>query len=205
MRTYFFDMKGGVPSRDRTGLEFSTAAGAIEHSKQLSTRLRRRVRRKDQRASGTREFTARPYPSGWLAAPALCRVAAPVRVRHARCLDPCRRPVAAPTLACLSGRHVCRLDPAHLPDRSPLALQSPFRICSSMRFGATGSSDTRADRRESKEKSAGDRAAGHLLRQRSWEARLSPRVKPRCASVRAGQSATAVNNDRVQSPAAGTH
>jgi len=84
--------------------------------------------------------------------PALCRVAAPVRVRHARCLDPCRRPVAAPTLACLSGRHVFRLDPAHLPDRSPLALDHPFRICSSMRFRATGSSDTMADRRESKSK-----------------------------------------------------
>jgi hypothetical protein len=53
----------------------------------------------------------------------------------------------------------------------------PFRICSSMRFRATGSSDTMADRRESKEKSAGDRAVGHLLRQRSWEARFkSPRL-----------------------------
>jgi hypothetical protein len=40
----------------------------------------------------------------------------------------------------------------------------PFRICSSMRFRATGSSDTMADRRESKEKSARDRAVGHLLR-----------------------------------------
>jgi hypothetical protein len=52
----------------------------------------------------------------------------------------------------------------------------PFRICSSMQFRATGSSDTVAARRESKEKSAGDRALGHLLRQRSWEARFNPRA-----------------------------
>jgi hypothetical protein len=48
MRTYFFDMKGGVPSRDRTGLEFSTSAGAIEHSKQLSRRLRHEPRLRDR-------------------------------------------------------------------------------------------------------------------------------------------------------------
>jgi hypothetical protein len=48
MRTYFFDMKGGVPSRDRTGLEFSTSAGAIEHSKQLSSRLRHEPRLRDR-------------------------------------------------------------------------------------------------------------------------------------------------------------
>ena len=40
MRTYYFDMKDGIPSRDRTGLEFATASGAIEHSKELARRLR---------------------------------------------------------------------------------------------------------------------------------------------------------------------
>ena len=40
MRTYYFDMKDGVPSRDRTGLQFATAGGAIEHSKELAKRLR---------------------------------------------------------------------------------------------------------------------------------------------------------------------
>jgi len=40
MRTYYFDMKDGVPTRDRTGIEFSTTSGAIEHSKQLAQRLR---------------------------------------------------------------------------------------------------------------------------------------------------------------------
>jgi len=40
MRTYFFDMKDGVPTRDRTGLEFATTSAAIEHSKELARRLR---------------------------------------------------------------------------------------------------------------------------------------------------------------------
>ena len=40
MRTYYFDMKDGIPSRDRTGLEFATNAGAIEHSRDLARRLR---------------------------------------------------------------------------------------------------------------------------------------------------------------------
>jgi hypothetical protein len=40
MRTYYFDMRGGVPSRDRTGLEFETMTGAIEHSKEVARRLR---------------------------------------------------------------------------------------------------------------------------------------------------------------------
>jgi hypothetical protein len=47
MRTYFFDMKDGLPIRDRTGLEFPTAAGAIEHSKELARRLRSDPRLKD--------------------------------------------------------------------------------------------------------------------------------------------------------------
>jgi hypothetical protein len=69
MRTYFFDMKGGVPSRDRTGLEFSTAAGAIEHSKQLSSRLRHEPRLRDRAlaivvidASGAEVHREQVYP-----------------------------------------------------------------------------------------------------------------------------------------------
>jgi Domain of unknown function (DUF6894) len=40
MRTYYFDVNDGVTVRGRTGLEFSTAGGAIEHSKELGRRLR---------------------------------------------------------------------------------------------------------------------------------------------------------------------
>jgi hypothetical protein len=40
-------MKDGVPTRDRTGLEFPAASGAIEHSKELARRLRQDPRRKD--------------------------------------------------------------------------------------------------------------------------------------------------------------
>ena len=40
MRTYYFDVKDGVTVRDRRGLEFPTAGGAIEHSKELGRRLR---------------------------------------------------------------------------------------------------------------------------------------------------------------------
>jgi hypothetical protein len=47
MRTYYFDMKDGIPTRDRKGIEFSTAAGAIEHSKQIAQRLRNDSRLKD--------------------------------------------------------------------------------------------------------------------------------------------------------------
>jgi hypothetical protein len=39
MQTYYFDMKDGVPVRDRAGLEFRTDSQAIEHSKQLARRL----------------------------------------------------------------------------------------------------------------------------------------------------------------------
>lgn len=46
MRTYYFDLKDGVPVRDRQGLEFSSPGGAIAHSKDLARLLRaeRRVR-----------------------------------------------------------------------------------------------------------------------------------------------------------------
>ena len=40
MRIYYFDMRDGIPVRDRKGLEFPTASGAIEHSKELARRLR---------------------------------------------------------------------------------------------------------------------------------------------------------------------
>jgi hypothetical protein len=48
MRTYYFDMKDGIPIRDRTGLEFATTGGAIEHSKELAKRLRHDPRIEDR-------------------------------------------------------------------------------------------------------------------------------------------------------------
>jgi hypothetical protein len=51
MRTYYFDMKDGVPTRGRTGLEFATTGGAIEHSKELARRLRRDPRITDRSLS----------------------------------------------------------------------------------------------------------------------------------------------------------
>jgi hypothetical protein len=39
MRTFYFDMKDGVAVRDRVGLQFPAAAGAIEHSKELARRF----------------------------------------------------------------------------------------------------------------------------------------------------------------------
>jgi len=40
MRTYYFDIKDGIPSRNRQGIEFASAGGAIEHSKELARLLR---------------------------------------------------------------------------------------------------------------------------------------------------------------------
>jgi len=40
MRLYYFDIKDGVPLRDKHGLQFATLSEAIEHSKQLAHRLR---------------------------------------------------------------------------------------------------------------------------------------------------------------------
>ena len=40
MRTYYFDKKDGVPSRDRAGLQLPNVAAAIEHGRQLARRLR---------------------------------------------------------------------------------------------------------------------------------------------------------------------
>ena len=51
MRTYYFDMKDGIPTRDRKGIEFSTAAAAIEHSKDLARRLRNEPRLRDPNLS----------------------------------------------------------------------------------------------------------------------------------------------------------
>ena len=47
MRIYYFDIKDGVPTRDRQGLEFPTMSGAIEHSKELAKRLRDDPRSRD--------------------------------------------------------------------------------------------------------------------------------------------------------------
>lgn len=40
MHTYFFDMKDGVPQRDRVGLEFMTNADAIQHCRDLARHIR---------------------------------------------------------------------------------------------------------------------------------------------------------------------
>lgn len=40
MRTYFFDVKDGVPVRHKGGLQFPTEAAAIEHSQQIARLLR---------------------------------------------------------------------------------------------------------------------------------------------------------------------
>ncbi len=40
VRTYYFDLRDGVPVRDRQGLEFSSPGAAIAHSKDLARTLR---------------------------------------------------------------------------------------------------------------------------------------------------------------------
>lgn len=40
MQTFFFDMKDGVPLRDRVGIEFNTNLEAIEHSHALAQHFR---------------------------------------------------------------------------------------------------------------------------------------------------------------------
>jgi hypothetical protein len=72
MRTYYFDTRDGVPTRDRRGIEFPNATGAIEHSKELARRLRSDPRLRDPGLSiavidesGTevhREFVYSPEP-----------------------------------------------------------------------------------------------------------------------------------------------
>jgi hypothetical protein len=40
VQTFFFDMKDGVPLRDRVGIEFNTNLEAIEHSQMLARHFR---------------------------------------------------------------------------------------------------------------------------------------------------------------------
>ena len=40
MQTFFFDMKDGVPMRDRVGVEFKGNAEAIVHCKELAQHIR---------------------------------------------------------------------------------------------------------------------------------------------------------------------
>jgi len=47
MRIYYFDMKDGIPTRDRKGIEFPSTSAAIAHSKELARRLRNEPRLKD--------------------------------------------------------------------------------------------------------------------------------------------------------------
>ena len=49
MRTYYFDLKDGSATRDRTGLPFQTVSGAIEHSRDLARRLRDDPRVRDRK------------------------------------------------------------------------------------------------------------------------------------------------------------
>ena len=39
-QTFYFDMKDGVPVRDRIGMQFSLNSQAIEHSKDLAAQFR---------------------------------------------------------------------------------------------------------------------------------------------------------------------
>ncbi len=71
MRTYFFDMKDGIPARHRTGLEFATVAGAVEHSRELARRLRHDPRITNRKLSvvivdeaGTEVHREPVYPAG---------------------------------------------------------------------------------------------------------------------------------------------
>ncbi len=69
MRTYYFDIRDGVPARDKRGLEFLTISGAIEHSKDLARKLRDDPRPRDPALSivvldesGTEIHRERVYP-----------------------------------------------------------------------------------------------------------------------------------------------
>lgn len=48
MQTFFFDMKDGVPMRDRVGITFNGDADAIIHCKQLAQHFREGSLRNDQ-------------------------------------------------------------------------------------------------------------------------------------------------------------
>lgn len=69
MRTYYFDLTDGIPTRDRQELEFPTMSGAIEYSNELAKRLRDDPRSKDPALSivvidesGTEIHRERVYP-----------------------------------------------------------------------------------------------------------------------------------------------
>jgi hypothetical protein len=47
MRTYYFDIKDGMPTRDRKGIDFPSVAAAIAHAKELAQRLRDEPRLND--------------------------------------------------------------------------------------------------------------------------------------------------------------
>jgi hypothetical protein len=89
----------------------------------LVSRLARRSRQSQRALLSNSPAGSDPF--GSLAEPAPCRVAAPVPAHRARCLD--REHGRAPAhaeleawaqaSACPSGRHACRLDLAHLPNR----------------------------------------------------------------------------------------
>ena len=53
MRVYYFDIKDGAPLRDKHGLEFTTLAEAIRHSKDLAQRIR-----DDRRAGAADNYIA---------------------------------------------------------------------------------------------------------------------------------------------------
>jgi hypothetical protein len=48
MQKFFFDMKDGVPLRDRIGIDFNTNADAIGHCKELAQHFREDSLRDDQ-------------------------------------------------------------------------------------------------------------------------------------------------------------
>ena len=48
MQKFFFDMKDGVPNRDRVGIEFNTNADAIKHCKEMAQYFRDNSLRDDQ-------------------------------------------------------------------------------------------------------------------------------------------------------------
>ena len=48
MQKFFFDMKDGVPMRDRVGLEFNTNAEAIKHCNEIAQDFRDKSLRDDQ-------------------------------------------------------------------------------------------------------------------------------------------------------------
>lgn len=48
MQKFFFDMKDGVPMRDRVGIDFNTNAEAINHCRELAQHFRDNSLRDDQ-------------------------------------------------------------------------------------------------------------------------------------------------------------